>query len=392
MSKKVLILGGGTGGVVVASRLAKVLKDEIKQGKVQVILVDKNKFHEFRPSYLWVATGIREPQDIIRPLEKLREKGIEFVNDEVSEIDPDKQKVKLAGGNEIEYDYLVVSLGTVLKPEKIKGIEKTYHAWELPEAEKLFRKLSEFKGGKVVVGPVEPRYRCAPAPFELAFMIRYVSEQRNISEKTQIKVIHPWEKPMQPFGPFMVSAFEMFLRQFNVEFIGNFETSDIVDGKVKAKDGREIEYDLAIIIPPHEPSPPIFKNPKLRNEEKFNYMLVDKRTLRHPVYRNIFGIGDIISPTLGIGMAGVFAHFEGDYVATQIIDEIKGTFMGMTYNKTGICVMDVGYLGAGVFCDFSEVIEGKSQYPKCWMLGGMKAFRGFKVAFEKMWFGQFFGR
>ena len=391
MGKKIVILGGGSGGVVVASRLSKVLKDEIKSRKVELILIDKNSNHEFRPSYLWVATGMRKPEEVARPLELLRQKGVEFINSEVREIDPENCKVKTENG-EFEWDYLVVSLGTVLRPEKVKGIEKTYHAWELPEAKKLHKRLSEFRGGKIVIGPVEPIYRCSPAPFELAFMIRYISEQRNISEKTEITVIHPWEEPMQPFGPFMVKAFYMFLSEFNVKFVAKFETEEITDGKIRAKDGREIEYDLAIIIPPHEPSPPVFRNPKLRNEEKFNYMLVDRRTLRHPNYKNIFGIGDIISPTLGIGMAGVFAHFQGDYVATQIADEIKGTFMGLTYNKTGLCVMDVGYLGAGVFCDFTDVIDGKAEYPKCWMLGGMKAFRGLKVAFERMWFGQFFGK
>ncbi len=196
---------------------------------------------------------------------------------------------------------------------------------------------------------------------------------------------------MAPFGPFMVKAFRMFLDQFNVRFVGGWQTNRVSEKKVYAADGREMDYDLAIIIPPHEPAPPIRDNDKLRHPET-GWMWVDKETLRHPKYPNIFGIGDIISPTLGIGMAGVFAHFQADYVASQIADEIKGTFMGQHYNKSGICVMDVGYLGAAVFCDFSEVIAGTAQYPKCWMLGGMRAFRGAKLAFEKMWFAQLFGK
>lgn len=392
--KKIVILGGGTGGVVVATRLSKYLHQEIISEKVKIFLVDKNKNHEFRPSYLWVATGIRNPEDISRPLEFLRNKRIEFINSGVVEIDPDKQKVYLEGENrkELDYDYLVISLGTELRPEKTSGIERTYHAWELKDSIRLKSALANFKGGKVVVGPVEPFYRCSPAPFELAFMIRYISEQRGISEKTDITVIHPWAEPMQPFGPFMVSAFKAFLEQFKVKFEGNFYTSEIKDGKIVSKDGKEIQYDLAIIIPAHEPAKPVYTNPKLRNQNADGYMLIDKKTLRHPQYRNVFGIGDIISRSLGIGMAGVFAHFEGDFVASQIVDEIKGSFLGMTYNKSGLCVMDVGYLGAGVFCDFSKVIDGLAQYPDCWMLGGMKAFRGLKVAFEKMWFAQIFGK
>ncbi len=391
MGKKVVVLGGGTGGAVVASRLSKILKDEIKNQKLELYLIDKNPLHEFRPSYLWVAVGTREPNEITRPLSKLKEKGINVINSEVKEIIPEKNKV-LFDGQELEYDYLVVSLGTVLKPEKISGIEKTFHAWEMKDALKLREALGNFRGGRVVVGPAEPVYRCSPAPFELAFMIRYISEQRGFSEKTEITVIHPWDEPMQPFGPFMVNAFKMFLNQFNVKFVGGFWTEKIKDGKIQAKDGREIEFDLSIIIPPHQPAYPVFKNSKLRNDNADGYMLVDKKSLRHPEYKNIFGIGDIISRSLGIGMAGVFAHFQADYVASQIIDEIKGTSMGILYNRTGICVMDVGYMGAGVFCDFSKVIDGAAPYPDCWMLGGMRAFRGLKVAFERMWFSQIFGK
>jgi hypothetical protein len=96
---------------------------------------------------------------------------------------------------------------------------------------------------------------------------------------------------MQPFGTFMVNAFKMFLNQFNVKFEGGFSTEKIKDGKIQAKDSREIEYDLAIIIPPHEPADPVFKNRKLRNDNADGYMLVDKKLLRHPEYKNIFGSG-----------------------------------------------------------------------------------------------------
>ncbi len=175
---------------------------------------------------------------------------------------------------------------------------------------------------------------------------------------------------MEPFGPFMVNAFNLFLRQFNVRFIGGWQTANIKQGKIYSADGKELAYDLAILIPPHEPAQPVKDHPELTNQDN-GWLLVDKETLRHPQ------IGDIISPTLGIGMAGVFAHFQADYVASQITDEIKGTYM------------DVGYLGAAVFCDFTDVIRGKAQYPRCWMLGGMRAFRGAKIAFERMWFAQF---
>ncbi len=388
--QRIVILGGGAGGAVAASRLAKLLKREKEKQEVQITLIDQNPHHEFRPSYLWVSMGIREPDQVQRSLTLLTRKGIDILNATITAINPEKQQVTTTRGT-LDYDYLVISLGAQLRPDTIPGIENTYHAWELNDAYRLRQALTNFRGGKVVVGPVEPIYRCSPAPFELAFMIRYLAEQRGISEKTEITVIHPWQQPMEPFGPFMVNAFNLFLHQFNVRFLGGWQTTRITPGKIHAADGRELPYDLAIIIPPHEPAHPIKSHPTLTNPEN-GWLLVDKETLRHPEYNNIFGIGDIISPTLGIGMAGVFAHFQADYVASQITDEIKGTYMGLHYNRSGICVMDVGYLGAAVFCDFTDVIRGKAKYPRCWMLGGMRAFRGAKIAFERMWFAQLFGK
>ncbi|RMF32324.1 MAG: NAD(P)/FAD-dependent oxidoreductase [Candidatus Nitrosothermus koennekii] len=384
MMKNILVLGGGAGGAIAASRLAKMSDD------VNITLVDKNKYHEFRPSYLWVGMGIREPDDVRRELKKLERKNIQFVNGIVKSINPSERMVKVDDAN-ISYDYLVISLGAELKPELLEGLEHTYHTWELNDALRFKEAVSKFRGGKIVVGPASMPYRCPPAPFELALMLKYIAEQRGVDDKTEITIFHPdWSKPMEPFGPFMQNLFKNFLEEYKVNFVGNWKPTSIDHEKKRiVSDNDYLDYDLAVVIPPHMPPEPVSKS-DLANE--IGYMNIDRRTLRNDKYDEIFGIGDIIAPTLGIGMAGVFAHFEADYVASQIADEIEGVRLGMTYNKSGICVMDIGYLGAAVFCDFSKVLDKKATYPDCWLLGGMKAFRGVKMAFEKMWFAELFGR
>ncbi|MEZ0290713.1 MAG: FAD/NAD(P)-binding oxidoreductase [Sulfolobales archaeon] len=384
--KRVVILGGGAGGAVLASRLAKKLRNE-----ASVVLVDKNLYHEFRPSYLWIATGLREPDQIRRPLNLLERRGVKYVNDEVQKIDLGNRRV-IGAKSSFEYDYLIISLGTVLRPDKIRGLDATYHNWELDDALKLRSALSEFRGGNVVIGPTRTPYRCPPAPVEIAFMIRYLSTIRGVSDKTKITVIHPdWSKPMEPFGPFMSAAFQNFMEKYNIEFIGRW-TVDYVDPKervVTSVNGEKLKYDLAILIPPHEPAKPVAENPDLINKDS-GYMSVDRKSLRHPKYDEVYGIGDIVAPTLRLGMAGVFAHFQADYVATRIANELRGVYMGLEYNRTGVCVMDLGFVGAGAFCDFDDYMEGKTEYPDCYMLGSMSIMRIFKIAFEKMWFRELF--
>jgi sulfide:quinone oxidoreductase len=120
-------------------------------------------------------------------------------------------------------------------------------------------------------------------------------------------------------------------------------------------------------------------------------MRVRLPTMRSLKYDDVYGIGDVVAPELGLGMAGVFAHFQGEYVATQILDDAKGAYLGEHYNMSGVCVMDLGYIGAAVYCDFTDVITKKSEWPKCMVIGGARIFRFVKAAFEKQWFAGLFG-
>lgn len=382
---RVVILGGGTGGAVAAKRLAQWSEP----GEVEVVLVDRSPWHEYRPSYLWVATGRRRPEEVRRPLSLLRDLyGTRFVEAEVRTIDPDGRRVE-TGAETLEYDHLIVALGSTLSDSgSTDGVEAP---WELDHALRLRERLRDFSGGRVVVGPVSWPYRCPPAPFEVAFMLRYLAEQRGLAERTEVTIFHPWAEPMETFGPLMVRGFRRFLDQFAVRFEGGFEL-ERHDGDrrvLRARDGRELEYDFAVVVPAHEAPPSVRGSPLAAAE---GYMDVALPSMRSPRYDNVYGIGDVVAPTIGLGMAGVFAHFQAEHVASQIVDRIRGAFMGELYNMVGVCVMDTGYMGAAVWCDFADKLSGRTPYPDCRMLGGMRAFRAVKVGFEQFWFAHLFGK
>lgn len=381
MHKKVVILGGGSGGAVAANKLVKHGK-----GELEVILIDKNTHYEFKPSYLWVTIGYREPDGIRVPLNRLEKKGVKFLNERVVKIDAANRSVYTENSN-LKYDHLIVALGSEIHMDD-KEFWDVVAPWRLDLALKLRDKLRFFKGGNVVIGPYSLPYQCPPAPFELAFMIKYLAEQRGFD--SNITVFHVWSKPMEPFGPMMQDLFTQMLKQYKINWIPNFNISSI-DPKSKriiSTKGDSLDYELGIVIPPHSP-PRCISDSDLSNPQN-GYMDVDIK-LRSKKYDDVYGIGDVVAPNLGIGMAGVFAHFQAEYVATRILDDVKGVFMGEHYNMIGSCVMDLGYIGAAAFCDFTEIILKKAQYPKCWMLGGMPLFRFIKVAFERMFLSQIFG-
>jgi sulfide:quinone oxidoreductase len=382
--KRVVVLGGGSGGAVAAKRLGRWSRE----GEVEVVLIDRSAWHEYRPSYLWVMTGKREPEQVRRPLSILGDLyGTRVVQADVTAIDPAAQRVE-AGGEGFDYDFLIVSLGAEVAPQAdLAGLEAP---WELDEAVAAGERLAAFDGGSVAVGVESWPYRCPPAPFEAAMMLRYLAEQRGVSERTDITVFHTWEKPMETFGPLMVDGFSRFLDQRQVDFDGGFELEHHDAGKrtLRARDGRELSYDLALVVPRHR-APSVIADSGLAAES--GYMQIDLPSLRAPGHDNVWGIGDVVAPTIGLGMAGVFAHFQAENVVSQILDRVRGTFVGELYNMVGVCVMDTGYEGAAVWCDFSEKLAGTNPVPDCRMLGGMRAFRAVKSGFERYWFANLFG-
>lgn len=383
--KRVVILGGGSGGAVAASRLAKWSNPD----EFEVVLVDRSPWHEYRPSYLWLMTGRRTPDQVRRPLNLLEKRyGTRVMQSPVTSIDPRANQVSTDWGN-LDYDYLVVSLGSVVhQDETTAGLDAP---WELGASMRLHDRLSTFDGGRVVVGPHSWPYRCPPAPFETAMLIAYLADQRHVRRNTEVTVFHPWAEPMEIFGPEMTRGFKKMLDEAGIRFEGSFHFAhhDLSNSEIVSKDGRRLPYDLGVLVPQHGP-PPVIADSPLAGAG--GYMDVELPSMLHPSYPNVWGIGDVVAPTIGLGMAGIFAHFQAEHVVTQILDRSRGVYLGELYNTVGFCVMDTGYAGTAVWCDFAEKLAGKAPLPDCRLVGGMRSFRAIKVGFEQFWFANLFGR
>ena len=134
--KTILILGGGVGGIVTANALRESLASEHR-----IVVVDKRAEYIFTPSLLWVMTGWRQPDQITKDLRHMLQFGIEVVQAEVQEIDPERAIVR-ANGNDLAYDYLVVTLGADLAPEVMPGyVETAYNFFDLEGTTKLWSAL-----------------------------------------------------------------------------------------------------------------------------------------------------------------------------------------------------------------------------------------------------------
>lgn len=312
--KQIVVLGGGSGGVVAATNLGRKIGD-----RHDVILVDKRPDHIFMPAFLFVMVGERRPRDISRSLKHLEKRNIKFVQSEVLGIDPNHQQVELQN-QKIDYDYLIVSLGMQVRPDLIPGFtEASIHPWELDGAVRLRDALASFNGGRIVVGvPLGP-YRCPPAPYEAQWMLDSYFKKRGIRDRVQIEY---FTRDAEPAGerrnPAVWMDDESRKRNIKQHYEFVVRSIDPESKVVSGLYGYKISYDLLVMVPPHRPAQALFDCGLAETE---NGIRVDYETMRTK-WDNVYAIGDCAD--MPASKAGGVAHQEADVLAHNLAVEITG--------------------------------------------------------------------
>lgn len=312
--KKIVVLGGGCGGVVAATNLGRKLgKDH------DVILIDRRANHIFMPAFLFVMIGERQPHDISRSLNHLEKRNVKFVQSEILGIDPSRQEVTLSK-EKVNYDYLIVSLGLQTRPDLVPGFaEASQHPWEIESAVRLRDSLASFQGGRVVVGvPLGP-YRCPPAPYEAQWMLDGYFRQRGIRDRVQIEYFtrdpEPTGEAHDPVVWMDAESKRRGIKQ-NYEFVVRSidPQKKIVEGLYKYR----IPYDLLVMVPPHRPAQALLDS-RLADTE--TGIRVDYDTLQTK-WDNVYAIGDCAD--MPASKAGGVAHQEADVLAHNLAVKITG--------------------------------------------------------------------
>ena len=281
-----MILGGGVGGIVTANALRESLASEHR-----IVVVDKRAEYIFTPCLLWVMTGWRQPDQITKDLRHMLQFGIEVVQAEGQEIDPERAIVR-ANGDDLAYDYLVVTLGADLAPEVMPGyVETAYNFFDLEGTTKLWSALQRFEGGRVAVLVSAMPFKCPAAPYEAAMLIEDVLRRRGIRDRCQVQVFTPEPQPMLVAGADMGVSVVGMLATKNIGFHPNLSLDHIdpVRQTLVFKNGRQESFDLLAAVPPHRP-PTVVKKSSLANEA--GWVTVDKHTLQTQ-FENVYAIGDV---------------------------------------------------------------------------------------------------
>ena len=356
-TKHILILGAGFGGLASANLLRKSLPHE-----QQITVIDKNPYFMMGLVNLWILSGIRNLEDSRVALNSLENKGIRFLNDEIISMDPSRSSVN-THQHKLEYDYLILALGAELTPERINGFIDNggfdlYNAEQIP---KLREEILTLKRGRIVICIVDIPYKCPPAPYEASLLINDMLVKNGTRDSVDIDIYVPTPIALPIAGTKISQDVVDLLNNNHINFYPLHKLKTVLDKEIEFDNGKRINYDLLITIPPHK-VPQIVNKSGLLSDIRQKWIAADRFTLRTK-YKNVFAIGDVteigLDQTITIPKAGIFAEGEAKVVSQQIINEIMNNNKKVhppKYDGKGFCFMEVGNKKAGyIDADFYNV-------------------------------------
>jgi len=377
--KTALILGGGIGGIIAATRLRQRLAPEHR-----VVLVEKEADHVFSPSLLWLMLGQRRPDQISRPIAALAKRGIELLRGPIERIDPAGRTIRVNGAD-ITGDHMIVALGADLAPELIPGLAQAGHNfYTLAGAQSLCSALPKLSKGRLIVLVAAMPFKCPAAPNEAAMLLEYDCRRRGVRNNLQVDLYTPEPGPMPVAGAEVSAALRQMVEAKGIGYHpGHAVTSvDPAKRRLTFANGVEADFDLLAYLPPHR-APKVVREAGLCGES--GWVPVDRGTLETK-YPGVYAIGDVTGIMLtSIGKplpkAGVFAHNQAEVVAHNIIRAITGKGEQRRFSGDGECFVETGdgraAFGSGNFyVDPAPAIRLKE--PSMMLHLG-------KVIYEKFW-------
>lgn len=382
--KTVLVLGGGIGGTVVATRLRQMLPREHR-----VVLVERQSQHVFSPSFLWLMIGRRSADQISRPMRALAKRGIELIQGTIERIDPAACSITV-DGEEVCGNFLVVALGAELVPETIPGlVEAGHNFYALEGAASLRDARLRVQSGRIVVLVSAMPFKCPGAPNEAAMLLEYDCRKRGVRSQVNIDLYTAEPGPMPVAGPIVSSALRRMIEAKGIGYHPNHAVKavDPARRRISFANGAAADFELLAYIPPHR-APAVVRDAGLCGES--GWVPVDRGTLETKFPR-VYAIGDVTGIMLTsinkpLPKAGVFAHNEAETVAHNIARAITGKGAEQHFAGDGACFIETGdgraaFGNGNFYADPAPQIDLK-QPSTILHLG--------KVVYEKYWLFRWF--
>jgi sulfide:quinone oxidoreductase len=358
--KSLVILGAGTGGTMVANRMARRLPPDWS-----LTVVDPEPTHLYQPGLLFLPFGARDERKIQRPRVRTLDSRVRWVERAVERVDPEAKTVALQGADTLAYDLLVIASGARLCPEETTGLEGEWHRsihdyYTLEGALALRDALARFEGGRLVLNVVEMPIKCPVAPMEFLFLADDYFQRRGIRDKVELVYVTPLDGAFTK--PMCNKVLSYLIRQKGIKIETEFNTGE-VDGeahKLVSFDEREVAYDLLVSIPTHGGAE-FVETSGLGNE--LGFIPTHPHTLQAKQHADVFVLGD--ATDLPSSKAGSVAHFQSEVLEDNLLRTMAGRSLDEGFDGHANCFIETGQ-GKAILIDFNydtEPLPGEFPIP-----------------------------
>jgi len=332
----VVILGGGFGGLSSANEL----RNTLSSSQVKITVIDKKDWFMVGFTKLWIINGTRTFENSFGSLNELSKKEINFIKEEILEINSQNKTIKTNSQN-IEFDFLIISTGAVLAPQKIPGlVENGFNLYDHEQLLEIRDKLESIESGKIAISIMGMPYKCPPAPFEASLLIDSMLRKRGVRNSVQIDFYSPAPITLPAAGPEVSKKILELVNSEKITFHNSCKIKS-VESKKLIFENSEADFDILLAIPPHI-APKIIYDSDLAKEPGFIPIDRDCKTS----FENIFAIGDVtvlpVGEKLAVPKAGIFAEGEGIIVAKNIISKIQSKKEIELFDGKGGCFIESG--------------------------------------------------
>ena len=360
--KRIVILGAGTGGTMMAVKLRRALDP----GDWEITVVDRDNQHMYQPGLLFIPFGIYTERDLFKPRARFIPAGVNLVFGEVDVVDPEAGEVRMEDGWKIPYDLLIVATGSRIVPEEVEGMagegwhESVFDFYTLEGASALGYALRRFDGGRLVVHLTDMPIKCPVAPLEFAFLADWYLREQGLRDRTELVYVTSLDDAFTK--PRAARALGDLLESKQIELEANFAAASVDgrDGVLRSWDEREVPFDTLVTIPIHRGSEVIARSDL---GDELDFVPTDPHTLRAQEWANIFVIGDATNaPT---SKAGSVAHFQAEVLLDNVLRWIGDREPLPAFDGHANCFIETGF-GKAVLLDFNyetEPLPGRFPLP-----------------------------